>query len=69
MSGGSTSSSTSCGASSSRGRPGTSARTRPASTSRIGSGTFSLLPTTATAASTASSSTKVWIVGKIIETG
>ena len=50
MTGGSTSSSTSSGASSTAGRPGISASTTPVSTSRMAGGIFSRAATTATAA-------------------
>src|SRR5262250_1963570 len=62
MSGGSTSSSTSSGASSTAGRPGTSASATPVSTSRIELGILSRAAATATAATTNSSSTRVWMV-------
>src|SRR2546428_2889056 len=62
MTGGSTRSSTSSGASSTVGRPGTSASATPVSTSGIAGGILSRAATTATAATTTSSSTRIWIV-------
>ena len=57
MNGGSTTSSTSSGASFSVGRPGISARITPAITSRIAAGTLRRPAAKATAAATASSAT------------
>src|SRR5260221_5091546 len=64
--GGSTKSNTNSGASRTVGSPGTSARTTPVSTSRIAGGTFSRAATTATAAITINSKTRIWIVVVII---
>ncbi len=59
MTGGKTSSSTTSGASSTAGRPGMSARMTPVSTNRMASGILSRAATTATAATTPSSTTKI----------
>src|SRR5262245_14566112 len=66
MTGGKIRSSTSSGASSTGGRPGTSAISTPVSTRRIDGGTLSRLAMTATAATTASSRTSTWMVELII---
>ena len=62
MTGGKTSSSTTSGASSIGGKPGTSASMTPASTNRMASGILSRSATTATAATTPRRSTKISIV-------
>src|SRR5271166_6990495 len=63
MTGGNTRSKTSSGASSSVGKPGTSARATPVSTKRMADGILSRAATSATAATTTSSDTRIWIVG------
>src|SRR4051812_25124800 len=62
MTGGSTRSSTSSGASSTDGSPGMSARITPAMTSRIAGGISRRAAPTATPATTASSRTRIWTV-------
>ncbi len=66
MIGGRIRSSTSSGASSTGGRPGTSAISTPVITRRMDGGILSRLATMATAATTASSNTSTWIVELII---
>ena len=63
MTGGNTKSRTSSGESSSVGRPGTSARATPVSTSRMDGGTLTRAATTATDATMISSNISIWIVG------
>src|ERR1700730_1506771 len=63
MTGGSTRSNTSSGASSTLGKPGTSAKPTPVSTRRIAGGILRRMAMTATAATTTSSNTTIWIVG------
>src|ERR1700721_886416 len=63
--GGSRTRSTNSGAIATVGRPGTSARTTPVTTSRIGDGIFDRAATIATPAITASRNTSAWIVGII----
>ena len=62
MMGGNMRSNTSSGASSSGGRPGTSASRTPARTKRMAGGILSRFATTATPATTASSKMSTWIV-------
>jgi hypothetical protein len=63
MTGGNTKSRTSSGESSSVGRPGTSARATPVSTSRMDGGILTRAATTATDATMLSSNISIWIVG------